>query len=1235
MKIKKILLGLSSLALGASLVACNGGSETTSTTITHDSKDMDVAVDANDDKVSQTYYAAPNVNIEYDFDKELNEEAQDKPTHAGTLDDPMDIYTAFHTIGAGDTLYLLPGTYKTDNRITLSQSGNAKRHIKVRNYTDDTHKGMVTLDFSAMEFLGNNRGIQLTGSYWEFYGMDIKGAGDNGMYIAGSYNKIERCNFHENRDTGLQLGRASGNDSLIHNWPSNNLILNCTSYNNYDVETLGENADGFAAKLTVGEGNVFDGCIAYRNADDGWDMYAKVDSGNIGTITLLNCVAFENGFVLDKTTSNTKTKDKSAFIDSYASQNGDGNGFKLGGSSMEGDMILKNCMAFNNRMGGFADNSNPGTLQLFDCTSFNNSVYMAMTNSKLEIDQTGDTGDFGANDGECLNYAMARTEASYNTFEGCLSYVSNQTNETISYDNFDTYRGAASYSIFNTGKNKYTQITSPIDASSYKDSQKGEAFTGTLNDSSFKSVSLGITVKGNREIDTLYRNSDGSVNMGDFLALADESLLKFNNGKPIGCTLNKTSMDQYEHISWAVPALEGKNPSKDFVRVQGAIDVLEVMCNKDYVYQDVKLTTTINGLAVSWYSSDESVLSIGYDTFESVSQKNYIIGNVKRDRNEDKQVKLVATIALKDVVLTKTFDLTIKKENMSIGKIVGFENKYIVEQYSVFDLPEFIATDASSYSNNPLVKDKDYKITTTYQYAVSTNSDFYTVDNVYTSVAGVYKVTGHIQSLANENEKYEVSYLVYVLSPNATIDLSSDPTLAETYGISMTDELAYQVNATRDGAKVSAAFTNIYGYMYIATSTEATMSKEDVIKNGTKVEISDEYAEGIAPNDNVADYNVFMVVTNRAQFADRLVVSNVYKASIKAQTITTAEELFNIITKGSDSTTIYLLANDIDFAETTFDFEKNTQAFTGLLNGNGHVIKNITIEAEGKSKGANIFYKVKDGTIMNVGFENITIIGDSSDSDTGIIGNMNGGYISNVSLKNIRVAGGSGVAALVGHIAGGTNYISNVSLVNPLESGWIYGSKYFGGIVGNMQKETDKLKVQLYMEDIYVNAYIGNHEDKGYVGGIVGRNKNEFGSYLLDLNRCFFTGTVDTGYTYSGGIVGSVDSMAGKVRVTHCISDVLLIIKDTILDKSTTEIGQKNNSPIMGRFGYALDLCYFESNFGPYNEYHVEVNSECDNFYKNISSETFFKGQKYDLENTWIFVANEDSTGNCILRNAK
>ena len=234
----------------------------------------------------KTYYTSPDVPATNSTNDGLSKES------------PLFIEKAFARLTAGDTLIVLDGTYKLSSPIKLSefQNGNFASYIKVI----AEHPNKAILDFSMMLFNGSNRGIQIDGDYWYFYGIDITGAGDNGMYIGGNNNIIELCKFYCNRDSGLQLGRANGSYTNIKDWPSNNLIKNCTSFDNYDDETYGENADGFAAKLTTGEGNVFDGCIAYRNCDDGWDMYAKSDSGNVGLTVLINCVSFEtNKFAKD------------------------------------------------------------------------------------------------------------------------------------------------------------------------------------------------------------------------------------------------------------------------------------------------------------------------------------------------------------------------------------------------------------------------------------------------------------------------------------------------------------------------------------------------------------------------------------------------------------------------------------------------------------------------------------------------------------------------------------------------------------------------------------------------------------------------------------------------------------------------------------------------------------------------------------------------------------------------
>ena len=174
-----------------------------------------------------------------------------KKDNKGTQANPMELYSAIQTLVAGDTMIMLDGVYPLSTRIRIlkEQSGNYASYITVK--AENANK--VEIDFSKMLFNGNNRGIQLDADYWYFYGINIKGAGDNGMYIGGNYNIVEMCMFYQNRDTGLQLGRSDGSFTNIKDWPHNNLIKNCTSFDNYDDETYGENADGFAAKLTTGE----------------------------------------------------------------------------------------------------------------------------------------------------------------------------------------------------------------------------------------------------------------------------------------------------------------------------------------------------------------------------------------------------------------------------------------------------------------------------------------------------------------------------------------------------------------------------------------------------------------------------------------------------------------------------------------------------------------------------------------------------------------------------------------------------------------------------------------------------------------------------------------------------------------------------------------------------------------------------------------------------------------------
>lgn len=261
----------------------------------------------------------------------------------GTFDQPFATITKAHSVvAARDTIYVRGGVYTSSIIINLSKAGAATTKYHLLAYPGER----PILDFSSMIVGSSNRGIRLSGSHWHIRGLDVKGAGDNGMYISGSNNVVENCAFYENRDTGLQIGSGA----------SNNRIINCDSY--YNVDPAHGNADGFAAKLDVGSGNYFIGCRAWQNSDDGWDGYLR--GANDVTTVLDNCWVFRNGYLKGGSPSS-----------------GNGNGIKMGGSddrTLRHNITIIKCLTFDNRIKGFDQNNNRGSMTLYHCTAYRNGT---------------------------------------------------------------------------------------------------------------------------------------------------------------------------------------------------------------------------------------------------------------------------------------------------------------------------------------------------------------------------------------------------------------------------------------------------------------------------------------------------------------------------------------------------------------------------------------------------------------------------------------------------------------------------------------------------------------------------------------------------------------------------------------------------------------------------------------------------------------------------------------------
>lgn len=372
--------------------------------------------------------------------------------------DSTALVNAINDAKAGDVINLAPANYDMSKVLKLDSNGSASAPITLT-CTD----GMATLDFDGT----SGAGTTVSGDYYDISNITFTNAGDNGMYVTGSHIDITNCIFQANYDTGLQISKGGNNV----------LVKNCTSFDN----SWAENADGFAAKLGAGENVVFDGCISYNNADDGWDLYSKSgDQQNKYPITLRNCIAFNNGTLTDGT----------EFAD------GDRNGFKLGGSGYSTKNVVENCIAFNNGTCGFTDNNNPGLAVLKNCTGYKNaqidvkkhnfSVYrasegLAMTN--------------------CLSYILnGDPNGGMDRFEGSSSGTTYNANATVV--NSVLGSGNKYYKVDNA------KITNNTDAATY-------GTEVTITDSMFESLTL--PYKSLQTVHTDMRNADGSIKLNGFL----------------------------------------------------------------------------------------------------------------------------------------------------------------------------------------------------------------------------------------------------------------------------------------------------------------------------------------------------------------------------------------------------------------------------------------------------------------------------------------------------------------------------------------------------------------------------------------------------------------------------------------------------------------------------------------------------------------------------------------------
>jgi hypothetical protein len=286
----------------------------------------------------------------------------------GTLAQPWLTWAkAFSTAVAGDTVYFRGGVYYVTSTVTISNSGTAVNPICFFNYPGE----VPILD--GINKSSPSDGLRATGrSYIHLKGLtvrrnrqlidDYKFASGIVLYEGCDNITITNCTSYANGTRGFFFRGV-----LTVN------VYNCDAYDNIDSLSVdptdtGDNGDGFMVHALDNntDGYVtFQGCRAWHNSDDGWDVNHE------GYVEMDSCWTWGNGLLTG----------------------GNGCGFKLALSpnitTLPLTRKLTNSIATYNRFNGISTNDRvmaAYAMNIYNNISYHNANYGAYLYNTISSD---------------------------------------------------------------------------------------------------------------------------------------------------------------------------------------------------------------------------------------------------------------------------------------------------------------------------------------------------------------------------------------------------------------------------------------------------------------------------------------------------------------------------------------------------------------------------------------------------------------------------------------------------------------------------------------------------------------------------------------------------------------------------------------------------------------------------------------------------------------------------------
>lgn len=184
----------------------------------------------------------------------------------------------------------------------------------------------------------------------------------------------------------------------------------------------------------------------------------------------------------------------------------------------------------------------------------------------------------------------------------------------------------------------------------------------------------------------------------------------------------------------------------------------------------------------------------------------------------------------------------------------------------------------------------------------------------------------------------------------------------------------------------------------------------------------------------------------------------------------------------ADSGASFQLGDSIDLNGVSFDpLGDATRKFSGIFDGDGHVILNWTYSA----------------AQPNIGF----------------LGYVNGDFqLSNLGMVNVDITASQSVGGLIGVVEGGVNKTGLIS--NVFVTGVITADDFVGGIIGRKQNN----HVNFNMINSYFVGTVNVNGITGYGGGIAGF----LGSDTGGLFQSIYAEGLITGTRFLGGLFGNL-----------------------------------------------------------------------------------------------------------------